>query len=266
MKLKKHILFVLLFILVQGLTFAVTWFGFGYRYASAEEARFSVISETILALMVLYYIRHYASWPMAGYGEFSWRRALWVAPLVLPMLLYATYLLSVIASAKPSGLEILGVAAVALMTLLVGFVEETTFRGILLRGELAYRNVFVALLISAVGFSLLHGVNIFAGKALAEVVLQLKDTLLLGLCLAPLALLAGNLIPLVFWHFLWDFSGLVFTQVQVERANVLFESIHLAVIPLEYVMGVFGWLAVFVLWRRGEFRTLGAAQASAAND
>ena len=264
-KLKKHLLFVLLFILVQGLTFAFTYYVMGYRYASAGEARFSAISEAILALMVLYYIRRYASWPAAGYGKFSWRRALWMAPLLLPVLLYAGYLLSAIASARPEGLAILGVAAVALMTLLVGFVEETTFRGILLRGEMAYRNVFVAMLVSAIGFSLLHSVNVFAGMAPAEMLGQLRATLIVGLCLAPLALLTGNLIPLVIWHFLWDFGGLVTTQVSLTQTNVLFESINLAVIPLQYAMGVIGWVAVFALWRRGMFRAQGAAQASAAN-
>ncbi len=255
MKLKKHILFVLIFILVQGLTFAVTWYGFGYRYASAQEARFSVISETILALMVLYYIRRHASWPEAGYGAFSWRRALWGAPIVLPALIYGAYLFSAIGAAKPSGLELLGVGAVALMTLLVGFVEETTFRGILLRGELAAgRNVFVALLVSAIGFSLLHSVNVFAGMAPTEMLGQLRDTLILGLCLAPLALLSGNLVPLVIWHFVWDFSKLVLTQVAPDLSNPFFQTIHLVATPLVYVMGVVGWVAVFVLWRRGAFR------------
>lgn len=245
----------MLFILVQGLTFAVTWYGFGFRYASAQEARFSVISETILTLMVLFYIRRYASWPAAGYGAFSWRRALWVAPILLPTLIYAAYLLSAIGAARPSGTAILGVAAVALMTLLVGFAEETTFRGILLRGEMAAgRNVFVAMLVSAIGFSLLHSVNVFAGMAPAEMLGQLRDTLLVGLCLAPLALLTGNLIPLVIWHFLWDFSGLVFTQVPVARSDMLLESIHLSVIPLQYVMGGVGWAVIFVRWRRGDFR------------
>lgn len=253
MKLRKHILFVLIFILVQGLTFAVTWYGFGFRYGSAQEARFSVISEAILALMVLYYIRRHASWRAAGYGVFN-GRALWMAPMLLPALLYGGYLFSTIAAARPSGLVLLGVATVTLMTLLVGFVEETAFRGILLRGELAAgRNVFVALLISTIGFSLLHSVNVFAGMAPAEMLGQLLDTLEIGLCLAPLALLAGNLIPLVIWHFLWDFSKLVLTQVPLDRSNALFQSLHLAVTPLLYVMGVVGWIAVIVLWRRGAF-------------
>jgi hypothetical protein len=265
-KLKKHVLFVLLFILVQGLTFAFTFYVMGYRYASAGEARFSAISEAILALMVLYYIRRYASWPAAGYGNFSWRRALWMAPLLLPVLIYAGYLSLAIASARPDGLAILGVAAVALMTLLVGFVEETTFRGILLRGEMAAgRNVFVAMIISAIGFSLLHSVNVFAGMPPAEMLGQLRVTLIVGLCLAPLALLTGNLIPLVIWHFLWDFGGLVTTQVSLTQTNVLFESINLAVIPLQYAMGVIGWVAVFALWRRGKFRVPAAAQAAPAN-
>lgn len=265
MKLKKHILFVLLFILVQGLTFAFTFYVMGYPYASAGEARFSAISEAILALMVLYYIRRYASWPAAGYEKFSWRRALWMAPLLLPVLLYAGYLSSAIASARPDGLAILGVAAVALMTLLVGFVEETTFRGILLRGELAYRNVFVAMITSAIGFSLLHSVNVLAGMPPAEMLGQLRDTLIVGLCLAPLALLTGNLLPLVTWHFLWDFGGLVTTQVPLAQTNALFESMKLAVIPLQYVMGVIGWVAVFALWRRGKFRVPAAAQAAPTN-
>lgn len=255
MKLRKHILFAVLFILVQGVTFAVTWFGFGYRYGSAQEARLSVLSEAILALMVLVYIRRYASWREAGYGEFSWRRLLWIAPLLLPAVLYAVYFLGKIASAGPSAQQLLGLAAVGVMTLLVGFAEETTFRGILLRGELAAgRNVFVAMIVSAVGFSLLHSVNVLGGLPASEVASQMFSTLMVGLCFAPLALLVGNLIPLVIWHFLWDFITLAPTQVPgLTLTPGPFEILRVSITPLQYVMTVIGWAAVFMLWRRGRF-------------
>lgn len=254
MKPRTHIWFVLIFILVQGITFAVTYYVMGYRYGSAQEARFSVLSEAILSLLVLYYIRRYSSWPKAGYGEVRWLRSLWMAPLLLPLLAFAVYEVAAIASTGPSTLEIVGVGAVALMTLMVGFAEETTFRGILLRGEMEYRSVFLALLLSAIGFSLLHSVNIFAGLSAKEVLDQLRSTLLVGLCLAPLAVLAGNLLPLVVWHFLWDFSSLVLTQVQPLTFSPIAGSLRASIIPIQIVMGIIGWVAVFVLWRRGSLR------------
>lgn len=256
MKLQKHILFVLLFILIQGLTFAVTYYGFGFPYGSVGEARLSVISEFLLALLVLYYIRRYASWRQVGYGEFSWLRLLWFVPMLLPMLLLGVNFIIRLVSAGPSGSEMVVVLLAALMTLFVGFAEETMFRGILLRGEMARRNVLVAMLVSAIGFSLLHSVNVLGGIPVNAMLDQLSSTLIMGLTLTPMALLVGNLTPLVIWHFLYDFTRLAQSQVSaMDAVTGPFDIMFAVNLPVQYAMLVVGWVAVFVMWRKGKFPT-----------
>jgi hypothetical protein len=91
------------------------------------------------------------------------------------------------------------------------------------------------------------------------------DTFLYGLFMAPLALLIGNLTPLILLHFLWDFVILSAGQItSAQGLPALFSLTQVLVNPIQWVMTVAAWVAVFMLWRRGEFRRPGAMQAVAA--
>jgi membrane protease YdiL (CAAX protease family) len=92
---------------------------------------------------------------------------------------------------------------------MVGIGEELAFRGILLHsflGEGASRGrVALAMLVSAVGFSLLHSINYFGGQSLPATVEQMGYTFLWGLMFAPLMLRLKSIVPLMIVHWLWDF-------------------------------------------------------------
>lgn len=128
------------------------------------------------------------------------------------------------------------------------------FRGILLRGALARYNVIASLLISAVGFSLLHSVNIFGGEPTNEVGSQMFATLMDGLFMAPIAILVGNLIQLIIAHFLWDFILLAPTQVaSTEVSSGFFALAQASIIPIQYVLMIVAWIVVFIRWKQGKF-------------
>ena len=255
MKLRNYLLFAVIFIAVEALGMAIMYHGFGVEYGSERFPYYVIWTQLALAALVVFYVWKYASWKEVGYGKIQWVLMLWIAPSLLLGLVSGVIVLIMIASASPGTQEILGVVVIAVMTLLVGFAEETMFRGILLRGALARYNVFVAMLISAVGFSLLHSVNTLAGEPAGSVVGQMGSTLLNGLFAAPLALLIGNLAPLVLIHFLWDFSllapGAVASSGTPPTLYALAQGLSG---PVEWVMAVVGWVVVFVLWRRGKFR------------
>ena len=255
MKLRKYIQFAFLYIVIQAIGMAIMYYGLGAQYGSPEMTPIVFWSEVVLSLLVLYYIRRYASWREVGFGEFKWVRVLWIAPILLLSLVSLVNVFTMIASADPSSQEIIGVVIVGVMTLLVGFAEETMFRGILLRGAMARHNVFLAMLISAVGFSLLHSINIFGGEPATSVATQMFSTLLYGLFMAPMALLVGNLIPLIIAHFLWDFVLLAPGQVaSITAAPVSYALAQSLIIPVQFVMMIAGWVAIYVLWRRGQFQ------------
>lgn len=79
------------------------------------------------------------------------------------------------------------------------------YRGIVLHAFLTTNQVRWAMLVSAFGFSLLHVVNVFGGMLLLGVPTQLIMTFLFGFLLAPLMLKLNNIVPLMIFHWLWDF-------------------------------------------------------------
>jgi hypothetical protein len=78
------------------------------------------------------------------------------------------------------------------------------------------------------------------------------STFVYGLAMAPLALLVGNLLPLVIAHALWDFvllaPGRVSTLQSVPTLLGLSQSLAL---PVEVILMLAAWVALAVRRRGG---------------
>ena len=112
---------------------------------------------------------------------------------------------------------------VLISTMLVGFSEELMFRGILLNVLLEKRSTLFAIMVSSAGFSLLHVVNLFANASLKGTIVQLIDTFLVGLIFSCILILTKNIIPLMIFHFVWDFVLISnpITHAKVELVTIL---------------------------------------------
>jgi len=95
--------------------------------------------------------------------------------------------------------------------------------------------------VSAIGFSLLHAVNVFGGVPLLGVPMQLITTFLFGFLLAPLMLKLNNILPLILFHWLWDFV-LFAAPLLGEQTNTAVDTIALLNIPIEIIIGTVLWL------------------------
>jgi hypothetical protein len=96
----------------------------------------------------------------------------------------------------------------AVITLMVGFVEEVIFRGLMLNA-LKVRGLWKAAIITALLFGLTHALNVLAGKSLAEDVTQIFYAVAIGFAFAALVLRTGILWPLVLAHWLIDFVNFI---------------------------------------------------------
>jgi membrane protease YdiL (CAAX protease family) len=92
------------------------------------------------------------------------------------------------------------------IALLIGFVEETYFRGLMLHA-LVSQGVWRAAVITAVFFGLLHMLNIFAGWNPQYVFQQVLYATALGFMYAALAIRTGIIWPLVLTHAGTDFAA-----------------------------------------------------------
>lgn len=117
------------------------------------------------------------------------------------------------------------------------------YRGIVLHAFLTTNRVRWAMLVSAIAFSLLHAVNVFGGVALLGVPMQLIMTFLFGFLLAPLMLKLNNIVPLIIFHWLWDFV-LFAAPLLGEQTNTAVNAIAFLNIPIEIIIGIVLWLQI----------------------
>ena len=126
---------------------------------------------------------------------------------------------------------------------LLGFVEEGIFRGVLFYGLSTKLAPFFTVFISALIFGLFHFVNLFTGAEFATTVFQAIHAFAMGFLYASLRLKIGAIWPLMIMHGLWDFSLFVLSStVNHTQDNVsLSAGLSIAIPSLLY--------GLFVYWR-----------------
>ena len=100
------------------------------------------------------------------------------------------------------GLQCIGAAEVTgllLLALMVGFVEESVFRGLMLTA-LRERGVWRAIIVTSVLFGLTHLANVLSGATVLETISQVAYTIAFGVAFAALVLRTGIIWPLVLAH------------------------------------------------------------------
>lgn len=109
------------------------------------------------------------------------------------------------------GLEVTSLrhlAVVLAIALMVGFVEEVFFRGLMLNA-LKARGLWRAVIITSLLFGLTHAMNMLAGKSVIDDVSQIFYATAIGFAYAALVLKKGIVWPLVLAHFLIDFTNFI---------------------------------------------------------
>jgi uncharacterized protein len=159
------------------------------------------ITDTVRGGIAVVLLNRFGSWRAAGFRPL--RRGgdllMFLLPLVPAVL---NLLIGVRVTAVSDALLFLIIA------LLVGFVEEAYFRGLMLQA-LVVDGVWRAAIISAVLFGLLHFMNIAAGWNPAYVLQQVLYAGALGFMYAALAIRTGVIWPLVLTHAATDFAAFI---------------------------------------------------------
>ena len=129
-------------------------------------------------------------------------------PGTLKLLLFPGILvLLVLALAAMSGLPPVGVIIlVGVNTLLVGFSEETMFRGILYRALRGPLDVWPAILVTTAAFGSVHILNGFTTGDFASAITQATTAACTGLLLIAILLRTGSLWAAIIFHALWDWA------------------------------------------------------------
>lgn len=154
------------------------------------------VANGVLTVVLALVITGLGWWRKVGFRPVSKRGLLWLLPMLLPVLL------NFYPGLAPGGLG--AVLGFLVLALLVGFVEEATFRGLMLRA-LKRVGEWRAVVITTALFSLTHLMNMMAGEGALQAVLQLCYTAAIGFAFTAYALRTGAIWPLIIVHALIDF-------------------------------------------------------------
>ena len=121
------------------------------------------------------------------------------------------------------GLKYTGINAVmaTLSFLLVGFVEETVFRGFLFNGMRRTGSLTVAIIVSAVTFGMGHLINLLTGQATMDTLLQMVFAIAWGFLLTFAYLKSGSLLACILIH------GIIDAASVFSRDNVVGDTVFM---------------------------------------
>lgn len=177
---------------------------YGLTGAAAQVARLpegfvSVTANVVLGLLAAGLLVRLGWWRAAGYTRpVRSRDLLWFLPLLLPVAF------SVAAGTEFRGLT--STAGLLVSALLIGFTEETIFRGLMLTA-LRGRGVWTAVIVTSVLFGGSHVLNLLSGQSGAQILVQVAYALAVGFCFAAVAVRTAVIWPLVPVHALIDFAS-----------------------------------------------------------
>ncbi|MFY9262632.1 MAG: CPBP family intramembrane metalloprotease [Actinomycetaceae bacterium] len=112
-----------------------------------------------------------------------------------------------------------------IVTALVGIAEETMFRRVTFIALLNHTNLKTAVFSSAIVFSLLHSVNVFAGLPATKMLFQLAMTFFAGIFYALMYYHTRSLVLAIASHWLWDYLILGGAEQQYDAIAVLISAL-----------------------------------------
>ncbi len=142
-------------------------------------------------------------WRTAGFTRRITWPTLWP---FLPLLLFVVLNLISGSGEWVTGPKTLAIATITMLT--VGFGEEATFRGVVLRA-LESIGLMRAAVISSVLFGAFHLVNLAMGSSPVDVAFRFLYTALIGFAFAAPALVTGAIWPVILIHAAMDLAGTI---------------------------------------------------------
>jgi len=166
---------------------------------SLPSASLYIIAFMLLGIACVSLLAKNGWWREVGFRPPYERRLLWL--FWLPFVPVVGNLLDGLSSTDPRQIMLFFIMAV-----LSGFVEETLFRGLMLRALLP-TGIWRAALISAALFGGMHILNVLSISSPAYALLQVGYAAAIGFGYAALVIRTGTIWPLILAHFLTNFAG-----------------------------------------------------------
>lgn len=150
---------------------------------------------------------------------------LWMSrALLVPVVLFVVGIVAHLATVDWGAVGLGLLVPTLLAGIGVGFVEETMFRGIILRAlRAAGRREAAVMLLSSAWFGLFHLTNILNDQSVSRTVVQVVVVSAIGVVLYLFRRRSGSLVPAMVAHGLWDISLFLPTTAAGETVTLVFQ-------------------------------------------
>jgi len=214
---------------------------FNAAYGSVAMIRFMLPAEILMILICSIIISRYFSWSEIGFiAPLNTKSLVWLIPIYMVLIVGWAFLISDFNTLKINRQQWEDFALIGFVTLLVGVAEELMFRGIILHALLDKISPRKAVIVSAFAFSVLHSINIIGGVPIEGMILQLGLTFIAGFYLAGVMVKIKSIIPLIVWHWLWDFLTLSSDMLGHKTSEIIIVTLIL----FELVFGLVIWFGL----------------------
>jgi membrane protease YdiL (CAAX protease family) len=134
------------------------------------------------------------------------------------------------------------IVLIVLFSLVVGYTEESVFRGIIWE-KLKSKGSLFYILFSSIFFGILHMANALNGRDWLSILLQIINAFLIGLILVLLIEMTARILPLIIFHFMFDAMAQLTNATTTEN-----EVLVVSVLNICYLL--YGIYLVIMLTRR----------------
>ena len=179
---------------------------------------YKIIIQIPPMVFLLYFIKKYYKLKDIGFKSKNSKTLIWFTPYIIILIIMtrkfimelnkniefhnnSTYILIII---------------IFIGTIMAGFCEEVIFRGIILNSFKSEKSYLIAMIISSLGFSIVHITTVVMGNSLLEAFITVFYSSLLGFAFTGLAMKMNNIWPLIIFHSLWNFVLMTSQSLNLE--------------------------------------------------
>jgi len=237
LKIKLSVFGFLFFLVLTGIAMFIAKNYFNAEYGSVQMILAILPAELIVIVGLFGLVNWKFGWKEIGFKVPTQKSLVWILPLYI--VLFAGWVLFIlnIKNLNINPEQWGNFWIIGLVTMLVGIAEETMFRGVLLHALAEKMSARRAVIYSAIAFSLLHSINIISGVPIAGMAIQLVLTFIAGFYLGAVMLKIKSIIPLIIWHWFWDFLTVGTSQINFTQNSI----VMIALIVVELVFGIIIW-------------------------
>lgn len=203
---KKAYKIILIYLVIQiiGTFFKST---FDISNLSMKYQIYNLIVQITSTFCIVFIIRRDFDWKEIGFAKINKKYLFLTLPhLFIILCMINTFIIGVSQNSSHYNISIwINLLIILVGSLAAGFCEEILFRGVLLNTLRKHNSLVYSMIISSVGFSILHLTTILSGKSIFYAIMNVIIASLLGFAFVALLLKLNNIWPLIIYHSLWNY-------------------------------------------------------------